>query len=34
MESDSLGLHFALFHVNFVTAKNDWDLFADTNKVT
>ena len=34
MESDGLGLHFALFDVHFVAAKDDWDLFADTDKVT
>ena len=33
MESDGLGLHFALFDVNFVATKNDWNLFADTDKV-
>lgn len=34
MESDGLGLHFALLDVDFVAAKDDWDLFADTDKVT
>ena len=31
MESDSLGLHFTLFHVDFVAAKDDRDLFADSD---
>ena len=34
MESDSLSLHFTLFHIDFVAAKDDWDLFTDTDKVT
>ena len=34
MESDGLRLHFTLFDVDFVAAKNDWDLFANTDKVT
>ena len=33
MESDGLGLHFTLFHVDLVAAKDDWDLFADADKV-
>lgn len=33
MESDGLGLHFTLFDIDFVAAKDDWDLFADTDKV-
>ena len=31
MESDGLGLHFTLFHVDFVAAKDDRDLFADSD---
>lgn len=34
MESDGLGLHFTLLDIDFVPAKDDWDLFADTDKVT
>lgn len=34
MKSDGLGLHFTLFYVDFVAAKDDWDLFADPDKVT
>lgn len=34
MESDGLGLHFTLLDVDLVAAKDDWDLFADTDKVT
>lgn len=34
MESDGLGLHFTLLNIDFVPAKDDWDLFADTDKVT
>ena len=33
MESDGLGLHFTLLDVDFVAAKDDWNLFADTDKV-
>lgn len=33
MESDGLGLHFTLFDIDFVAAEDDWDLFADTDKV-
>ena len=33
VESDGLGLHFTLFDVDFVAAKDDWNLFADTDKV-
>ena len=34
MEGDGLCLHLALFHINLVTSENDWDLLADTDKVT
>ena len=34
MESDGLGLHFSLFDVDFVAAKDDWDLLADADEVT
>ena len=34
MESDGLGLHFTLLDVDLVAAKHDWNLFADTDKVT
>lgn len=34
MESDGLGLHFTLFDVDLVAAKDNGDLFADTDKVT
>lgn len=33
VEGDGLGLYFALFDVDFVATKNDWNLFADTDKV-
>ena len=33
VESDGLGLHFTLFYVDFVATKDDWNLFADTDKV-
>ena len=33
MESDGLCLHFTLFNVDLVPAKDDWNLFADTDKV-
>lgn len=34
MESDRLCLDFTLFHVNLVTAENNRDIFANTDKVT
>jgi hypothetical protein len=34
VESDGLGLDLALLHVDLVTAKNDWDVLADTDEVT
>jgi len=34
VEGDSLGLDLALFHVHFVSAKDNWDVLADTDKVT
>lgn len=34
MEGDGLCLHLALFHINLVAGQNDWDLLADTDKVT
>ncbi len=34
MESDGLCFHFPLLDVDFVAAKDDWDLFANTDKVT
>lgn len=34
MESDGLGLHFTLLDIDLVAAKDDWDLFADADKVT
>ena len=34
MESDGLGLHLTLLDIDLVAAKDDWDLFADTDKVT
>ena len=33
MESDGLGLHFALLDVDLVATKDDWNLLADTDKV-
>jgi hypothetical protein len=34
MESDGLGFDFALLDVDFVAAEDDWDVFADSDKVT
>jgi hypothetical protein len=34
VESDGLGLHLALLDVDLVSAKNDWDVLADTDQVT
>ena len=34
MESDGLCFHFSLFDVDFIAAQDDWDLFANTDKVT
>ena len=34
MESDSLGLDFALLHVNLVAREYDRDVLADTHEVT
>lgn len=34
MEGDCLGLDFAVFDVNFVTAKDDWYIFTDADQVT
>lgn len=34
VESDGLGLDFALLDINFVSGKDDWDVFAHADKVT
>jgi hypothetical protein len=34
MECNGLGLDLALLHVDLVTAENNWDVFADSNKIT
>jgi len=34
VESDGLGLDLALLDVDLVTAKDDWDVFADTDEIT
>lgn len=34
VESDGLGLHFALLNVDLVAAEDDGNVFADTDKVT
>ena len=34
VESDGLGLHLSLFDIDFVAAKDDWNLLADADKVT
>ena len=34
MESDGLGLDLALLDIDFVTAKDDWNVLADTDEVT
>jgi len=34
VESDGLGLDLALLDIDFVTAKDDWDVLADTDEVT
>ena len=33
VESDGLGLHFSLLHIDFVAAEDNWHLLADTDKV-
>jgi hypothetical protein len=33
MESDGLGLDLALLYIDLVTAKNDWDVFADADEI-
>jgi hypothetical protein len=34
VEGDSLGLDLTLLDIDLVTAKNNWDVFADTDKIT
>lgn len=34
VESDRLGLNLPLFNIDFVTSQNDWDVLANTDKVT
>jgi hypothetical protein len=34
MESDLLGLHFAILNVDLVSAENNWDMFAHPNEIT
>lgn len=34
VERDRLGLHFALLNIDLVAAKDDWDVLANTDKVT
>lgn len=34
VESDSLGFHLALLHIDFVSTENDWDLLTNTDEVT
>ena len=34
MECDGLGLHLALLYVDFVTAKDDGNVLANTDEVT
>jgi hypothetical protein len=34
VECDCLGLDLALLHIDFVTAQNDGDVLANTDKVT
>jgi hypothetical protein len=33
MESDGLGLYFALLDIDFVSGKNNGDIFADTDEI-
>lgn len=33
VENDALGFHFAVLDVDFVTAKDDRDVFADSNQI-
>lgn len=33
MERNRLGLDFAFLDIDFVSAQNDWDLFAHTDEV-
>lgn len=33
MERDGLSLDFALFDVDFVSGKDNWNVLADTDKV-
>jgi hypothetical protein len=34
VESDSLGLYFALLDINLVTAQDDRDVLADADEIT
>ena len=34
MESDGLRLDLALLDVDFIAGEDDWDVLADTDKVT
>jgi hypothetical protein len=34
VESDGLGLHLSLLHVNLVSGEDDGDILADTDQVT
>lgn len=34
MESDGLGLDLALLDIDLVATEDDWDIFADTDKIT
>ena len=34
VECDSLGLYFSLFDIDLVSAEDNWDILADTNKIT
>ncbi len=33
VEGDGLGLDFALLDIDLVSGEDDWDIFADTDKV-
>ena len=33
VECNRLCLDFSLLHVDLVSAKDDWNIFADTNKI-
>jgi hypothetical protein len=34
VECDGLGLDLSFLYINLVSAKDDWDVFTDTDKIT